>query len=246
MLVRNRLRSLRNANPLYFLPQDPLAEEVLIPGFRSADTVDCMVGFFSSAILASLAPGFASYVSNPGHRFRLIVSPLLQKEDTIAIEEGVRSVEFLAEKILEDLVITEDLLQRHTLKCLSWLLRAGRIEIRVALMKDALFHPKVWLFGEDDDLMAVHGSSNVTYAGIRKNVEQIAVSKSWEDACQKSIAEKLQSHFIQLWENNNDSCIVIPIPQAVKEKIIQTDCSDSPPTEAEFRELLLIPKMFGL
>jgi hypothetical protein len=27
-----------------------LAEEILIPGFRTAATVDCMVGFFSSEV----------------------------------------------------------------------------------------------------------------------------------------------------------------------------------------------------
>lgn len=45
------LRSLEDIRPLYFLPQDPLAEEVLIPGFQSAAKVDCMVGFFSSEVL---------------------------------------------------------------------------------------------------------------------------------------------------------------------------------------------------
>ena len=51
------LRSLEGVRPLYMLPADPLAEEVLIPGFRTAGKVDCMVGFFSSEVLASLAPG---------------------------------------------------------------------------------------------------------------------------------------------------------------------------------------------
>ena len=34
------LISLSNIRPLYFLPVDPLAAEVLIPSFRVADTVD--------------------------------------------------------------------------------------------------------------------------------------------------------------------------------------------------------------
>lgn len=59
---RQTLRFLQDIRPLYFLPNDPLAEEVLIPGFKSADKVDCMVGFFSSAVLTSLAPGLATYI----------------------------------------------------------------------------------------------------------------------------------------------------------------------------------------
>jgi hypothetical protein len=75
------LRTLREIRPLYFLPADPLAEEVLIPGFRTAAKVDCMVGFFSSSVLASLAPGLATYIGRAQHSFRLIISPLVRAED---------------------------------------------------------------------------------------------------------------------------------------------------------------------
>lgn len=231
------LRSLKDIRPLYFLPQDPLAEEVLIPGFQTAAKVDCMVGFFSSEVLASLAPGLATYISRSQDSFRLIISPLLRPEDLAAIEEGVRSAESVARDILESMVVTEDLLQQHTLKCLSYLLRTGRMEIQVALMKDALFHPKVWLFHAGEDVMAAHGSSNVTYAGIKKNIEQIAVSKSWEDPNQRYITEKLGYQFRRLWENKDDSCIVVPLPQAVKDKVLRTYGSDAPPTEADLRAL---------
>jgi HKD family nuclease len=45
-------------------------------------------------------------------------------------------------------------------------------------MEDALFHPKVWLFHGDDDPLVAYGSSNVTYAGVRRNMEQVAASPS--------------------------------------------------------------------
>ncbi len=144
--MKRPLRSLEGVRPLYLVPADPLAEEVLIPGFRAAGRVDCMVGFFSSDVLASLAPGLPTYIAGSEHSFRLIVSPLLSARDQAAIKEGLRSPGQIADWILEELTVTEDLFQRHTLKCLSWLLRTGRIEIKIALMKDALFHLKVWLF----------------------------------------------------------------------------------------------------
>ena len=59
------LHTLTGVKPLYILPTDPLAEEVLIPGFKNADTVDCMVGFFTSDVLASLAPGLAARGKSP-------------------------------------------------------------------------------------------------------------------------------------------------------------------------------------
>lgn len=103
------LRSLDEVRPLYMLSADPLAEEVLIPGFQAAGIVDRMVGFFSSEMLASLAPGLASYVSGSNDSFRLIISPLLRAEDQAAIKDGLRSAEDVADRILEDLTVTEDL-----------------------------------------------------------------------------------------------------------------------------------------
>ncbi len=181
--------------------------------------------------------GFACYINDSENCFRLIVSPLLRDEDQAAIEEGLKDAETVAREILEELIVTEDLLQKHTLRCLSWLLRAGRIEIKIALMESALFHPKVWLLDDNGDVLAAHGSSNMTHAGIRKNVEQIAVSKSWEDPNQRYITDKLSFQFSQLWRNREDSCIVVSLPQAVRDKLLRSYHSETPPTEAELRTL---------
>ena len=233
----NELQNLKGVRPLYFLPNDPLADEVLIPGFQAAVGVDCMVGFFSSEVLASLAPGLATYISSSQNSFRLIVSPLLRLEDKEAIENGLKSEEEVADGILKELIVTEDLLQRHTLKCLSWLIREGRIEIKIALMRDALFHPKVWLFKSNKDILAAHGSSNMTYSGIRKNIEQVAISKSWEDPIQEYTANKFADQFHDLWEDKEDNCTVVPMSRAIQQRILRSYSSNFPPSEEELRAL---------
>ena len=233
----NELQNLEGVRPLYFLPDDPLADEALIPGFQVADSVDCMVGFFSSEVLASLAPGLATYIASSQNSFRLIVSPLLRPDDKEAIENGLKSEVEIADEILEELIVTEDLLQRHTLKCLSWLICEGRIEIKIALMKDALFHPKVWLFKGNKNILAAHGSSNMTYSGIRKNIEQVAISKSWEDPIQLYTANKFVEQFHELWEDKEDNCTVIPISRAIQQRIVRSYSSNTPPSEEELRAL---------
>ena len=231
------LRSVTDIRPLYMLPDDPVTEEVLIPCFQSTAQVDCMMGFFSSEVLVSLAPGLATFINCSQESFRLIISPLLRTEDKEAIEEGIASPEDLTSTILKDLIITEDLVEQHTLKCLSWLLRSGRLEIKIALMKDALFHLKVWLFRRDGDVIAAHGSSNMTDAGIRRNIEQISISKSWEDSNQYYTTEKFCDRFKQFWENEDDGCIVVELPQAIRNNLLQTYRSDTPPTETDLRTL---------
>ena len=231
------LRSVPEIRPLYILPDDPVNEEVFIPCFQSTAQVDCMMSFFSSQALVPLAPGLATFINHSQESFRLIISPLLRAEDKDAIEEGIASPEDIASTVLKDIVVTEDLVEQHTLKCLSWLLRSGRIKIKIALMKDALFHPKVWLFRGDGDIIAAHGSSNMTDAGIRKNIEQISISKSWEDPNQHYITEKFFNHFKKLWENEDDRCIVVAMPQAIRDSLLQTYRSDTLPTETDLRTL---------
>ncbi len=234
---KESLRSLEGIRPLYMLPKDPFSEEVLIPGFSAAGRVDCMMGFFSSEVLGSLAPGLAAYIASSENSFQLIISPILRAEDKAAIEAGLKSPEKVADEILEELTVTEDLLQQHTLKCLSWLLREGRINIKVALMKDALFHPKVWLFENRGDVVAAHGSSNMTYSGIWKNIEQITISVSWLDPTQRYITDKLCHEFSSLWENKDDSCIVIAMPDAVERRLLKVYSLKTPPTEDDLRAL---------
>ena len=231
------LRAISDIRPLYILPKEPVAKEVLIPGFKSASQVDCMMGFFSSEILVSLAPGLATFINTSNESLRLIISPILSAEDQAAIKEGVISAEDIASEALAAFVITENAIAQHTLKCLSWMLRHGRVEIKIALMKDALFHPKVWLFREEDDVIAAHGSSNMTHAGIQKNIEQMSISKSWEALSQQYITEKFCDQFRGFWANQDADCTVVSMPQAIKENLLKTYNSGLLPTEEDFYAL---------
>jgi superfamily II DNA or RNA helicase len=230
-------REIENIKPLYFLPNDAFSEDVLIPAFRLSQKADCMMGFFSSGALSALAPGLATYINYSRYSFRLIVSPFLRHNDLEAIEKGFRTPDEIVEDIFEPLIITDDLIQRHTLKCLSYLLKVGRIEMKFALIKNALFHPKVWLFENQHDVIAAHGSSNMTLAGIQRNFEQITVSKSWTDPTQRYIIEKFRYKFDRLWDDKEDECYIISIPQAVKDSLLCSYPTNNPPDERDYRDL---------
>jgi len=230
-------RSLKGIQPIYFLPNDLFSEEVLIPTFRISEKADCMMGFFSSEALSTIAPGLAAFINSSKSSFRLIISPFLRPEDREAIEGGLRTPEDVAKELIEPMLITDDELQQHTLKCLSYLIHVKRIEMKIALMKHALFHPKVWIFENSGDIIAAHGSSNITLKGIKHNFEQITISKSWIDSTQGYIIEKFRNKFDCLWINKEDGCFVISIPEALKRQIIKSYSSEHPPTESEYLSL---------
>ena len=232
-----RFNAIKDIKPLYFLPKDNLVEEVLIPAFHEAETVDCMMGFFSSESFRSLAPGLATFLNESDKTLRLIVSPFLQPQDRDAIKKGIQAREDIVKGYFLEWTATEDNLEKHTLQCLAYLIQYGRLDIKIALMRSALFHPKVWLFHRGTDIIGVHGSSNFTGMGIQKNFEQISVAQSWQDPNQSSITYTLNDQFMRLWKDIEDDCSVIPVSKAIKNNLIQEHLVSSSPTEDDYLKL---------
>ena len=217
-----QLQMIPGIRPIYSLPDDPFIQEVLIPGFTAASNVDCTVGFFTSEALVTLAPGLASFINHPDGRFRLIISPALRSEDWDEIEAAVRPVDSLVDSLLSKLTVTKDVIQRFTLECLSWLIRQGRIEIRVALLRDGFFHQKVWLFHDGNDAtLTAHGSINLTRDGIVKDIGQMVVSRSWEDSNELYITQVLTDQFRTLWDRSDKDCIVVPLLEVVRDRLVK-------------------------
>lgn len=236
--MKRDLMNPHDIKPIYLLPDDPFVSEVLIPCFQSSSAVDCMVGFFTSEVLASLAPGLATFINESQGVFRLVISPIIRSEDWEAMETGVSGADEVAASIFDDALITEDALQQHTLECLSWLLRQGRLEIQIALMRNGLFHPKVWLFHDkQENILCAHGSTNLTGSGMHRNVEQVAVSVSWGDSRDSYTIQRLDRQFQTFWDNESPNCIVLPLPQVIRERLVSTYTSKDSPQELDPTQL---------
>ena len=233
-----RLSEIPGIQPIYFLPDDNLAEEVLIPCLASAGTFDCMVGYFSSRSFAQIAPGLASFLEDPERTLRLIVSPFLTQADREAIEKGLKSQTGIVEESMAALLVSEEGIVRHTLRCLSYLIAHKRLAMKIALMKDAQFHLKAWIVTQGGEHLATHGSGNFTEAGLIKNYEQITVSRSWIDPNQNHIVTSLQDKFTALWKRKEPSCRLYDLPDAVESRILRDYPVDRPPTEQDYRDLV--------
>ena len=233
-----RLSDITDIQPIYFLPEDNLAEDVLIPCLAAAGTFDCMVGYFSSRSFAQLAPGLATFLQDPERELRLIISPFLTRADREAIETGLKSETQVIEESVEQLLLSEEGIVRHTLRCLSYLIAQKRLEIKIALMQDAQFHLKAWIVTQHDERLAAHGSGNFTEAGLVKNYEQITVSRSWIDSTQEHIVTALQEKFTALWRRKEPSCRIYDLPGAVEDRILRDYPVNHPPTEQDYRDLV--------
>jgi superfamily II DNA or RNA helicase len=236
--VQRSLRQvLEDAEPVYLLPEDDVAELVISPALEAARNTDIMIGFFSSAALRDIAPGLAQYLRGSAAPLRLIISPYLSSEDRLALEEGTRTVEDLSAALLLSEAPDADTIEAHTLRCLAWMTRSGRLEIKLAFMRDALFHSKVWLFRDEFDSAVLHGSANMTGAGLGRNREQLALARAWLGGDAARTCDRLAKEFSSLWHGGDKDCRVLDLPDAISKRLVAEFRTEHPPDEADFKRL---------
>ena len=102
---------------------------------------------------------------------------MASKSPEDVVDEAMRT-------LLTDARLSSSAVVHHTLDCLSYLVAAERLEVRFVLMRQGMYHKKLWLFSDGTHWAAVHGSGNATARGLLVNGEQMTVDKPWSDgAC---------------------------------------------------------------
>ena len=171
------------------------------------------------------------FLRNSSAPMRMVVSPFLTEDDFDALAKSDEELHNLAERILIEDVPDQDVIVRHTLECLAWLITQGRLIIKVAVMRDALFHPKVWLFEDGESRAALHGSTNLTKTGLSKNREQLTLSRDWKGDEAVFHVERLRQEFKTLWDGGDEDCAVVPLSDAVKRRIVTRYKTEEMPDE---------------
>lgn len=168
----------------------------------NSTSFDLMLGFFSSAAINVLACGFATFLHSGG-RMRMIVNDMLSHEDAAAISlaGGTERLPYFNLGSLAGLVSTLGHRDRHFFECLAWLIRHGRIEIRVVRMAGGrgIPHTKCGVFDDGCNVVAFDGSVNFSLSGLLLNKESLSISCDWNGAADrariKDIRQKFESAF---------------------------------------------------
>ena len=168
---------------------------------------------FSGAGLAAAAGGLAGFLRNGG-KMRLICDRETDRETMRALIEGGKdAAQALGDPAaaLND-ISPDDLPARDHLKLVAWLVKQGRLEVRIALHDGGIFHQKLGMIEDAaGDKVALDGSVNESLGGWRDNSESLSVFSSWEDARR---AEDIERRFALLWEGKSQSTKVIPLPRS--------------------------------
>jgi len=117
-------------------PTTPL----LYPVAQGAVAYDRVTGYFRSSSLSAAAAGLSHFIARGG-TMRLIAGAEFSDEDLTAITEGAPLTDVLARRLLDDPLEGADIVSEHRLETLAWLVREGRLQIKIGVPLDSLGRP---------------------------------------------------------------------------------------------------------
>lgn len=209
---------------LYVTDSDDIPEEFYGIALPKTVLYKRAAGFFSSSALATLGRGLKQFYYNGGN-MRLIVSPQFSKEDYEAIELGYKAQEDIAAQRIVEMFNIDEIKDDDGANILSWLIFEKRLDIRVVVKKEnnkkAIFHDKFSvLIDEEGNRITFRGSMNESETAMVDNYESIEVDCSWEtEGLRRAIQREKQ--FDAIWDDDSNKWSTIPIPDAVKESLVQ-------------------------
>jgi len=218
-------------------PDAQLLDELYVPALSRAVRYDRCCAYFSSRVLAVAARGFGGLIEAllahadtlPRPAVRLLVNEQLDAKDRDALlAAGDQSG--LIDHLLKQFKTPQTALERNRLEMLAWLTVSGWLDVRVGVMKagQGIVHAKFGIIRDlHGDALAFMGSDNETGAALTENYEELEVRPAWQDA---DFVANYQQRFDALWENRDAYVATLPLPDAVRARLI-TFAPAQPPRE---------------
>ncbi|MFC6579508.1 DEAD/DEAH box helicase family protein [Planomonospora parontospora] len=155
-----------------------------------------------------------------GGTMRIVASPYLEPDDVADIEAGYELRSVLERAAIRDLERAAESRQAAVgLGKLGRLVSEGRLDIKLAYVSSGnrvgMYHEKIGIFRDDNDLVAFKGSANETLSGMVGNFESIEVFRSWDDRDAER-ALRISRDFEALWQDRTNFLRVINFTEAVR------------------------------
>ena len=213
-----------------------------VPLLKRAVSYDRIAGYFSSMALVVAASGVSRFVA-AGGQMRLIVGAQLVEEDVKAITVGEPLTEVLARRLLTDPLTATDVVVRHRLETLAFLVEQGRLRIKIGVPTDetgkplpahktsAYFHSKFGILRDvDGNNVAFIGSDNESASGWRRHHETFSVAVSWMPEVWAFQGEDLVRRFESQWNGTPDrGWEIVELPEAVEQQLLKFSKPEPPP-----------------
>ena len=243
----------RTWKPRYRSTTSNVLHDFYVPVLRASVRYDRVAGYFRSSSLAAASQGFTTLVRNHG-RVRLVVGADLDPQDAQVILDHQDSGD-LAESLLSATLLPEladpsgrSAPVENGLVLLAWMLKAGCLEIRVALRRhrqtgsaipydspeDGYVHEKWAIFTDaEGNRLIAEGSLNESRTALVINAENIGVHGDWWGVQAAERVDLYADDFERIWANQDPGLYVVDLPQAVRERLIEIAGASTRPREID-------------
>lgn len=173
---------------------------------------DIKLGFFSSSAINILSDGFATFLYNGG-RMRMVINDVLSIEDQQAFMIGETDVmiPYFDLRNIQEIKRTLSERDKHFFECLSWLIRNGRLEIKIVAPKcgDGIAHSKCGVFADGLNRVAFEGSCNFSRTALIENLESISAFCDWDGQGDICKIDDIAEDFERTFSGNDDSVLYL-------------------------------------
>jgi ERCC4-related helicase len=214
--------------------QVSILHDFYIPALNLSQRYDRVAGYFRSTSLAAASQGFSAFTHQDG-RMRLVVGSDLASEDVVAILNG--DEERLAKKLnneLDETASWPDEVSRGV-ELLAWMVANEFLEVRVAFrvhgttgkplpftsIEDGYVHEKWAVFGDKNgNRLYISGSLNESKTALALNAENIDVHADWWGEHDRIRVDDAEKTFLSVWQDRSPYIRVMPLPEAVRRRLI--------------------------
>lgn len=208
--------------PIYRTHKDSIDRDFYVPCFCESIRLDRAAGYFSLHSLTLSIDGIIRFIQKKG-QINLICSPDLSQSDAELIDACVSlDAEHITHSLLKSITnceLTDDELFQLDIVCN--MLSEGQLKIKIAYQPLGIFHEKFGIFvDEAGNKVYFNGSLNETKRALVYNQESIRVNCTWHSDFTANYIEGEEAYFNDLWNNQDESVVVIDFPQAVEKELL--------------------------
>lgn len=223
------LRDLK-LKPCYNSDEDDILNGFYIPALSNSIKYNRIAGFFSSNSFAIAAKGIAKFIINGG-RIKLISNVVLSLQDYRTIVRTVRESDIdkfekecirkAEEDFINDINKLEEGLKKDHLKMLSWLLKTGKLELKIAVVTNGIQHQKTGILeDEGGNVLSFTGSDNETQKGWLDHTEKFHVFCGWKDGDIFHLESDIED-FNKFWDDKGIKTRVYSASEAFKKNFVK-------------------------
>ena len=209
---------------------DEALREFYVPTLSVATRYDRSVGYFRASALRAAAKGMSRFIAGGGSA-RFLVGAELAEGDCQALTGATEIPRALAESLAHELVPADEIASQR-LAVLAWLVKEGRLEIRVAVAIDEhgipvpsgvevpYFHEKIGTLRDAaGDGVAFQGSVNESETAWSGNFESFSVYRSWDTSA--GYFDHWAAKFEARWHGHVPGFKVYPLPDALRAELVR-------------------------